>query len=198
MSLSRRTSTGDSSSSSLYDYVAGRLIAILPAFGLQQYLADILQSYQIIFEEQLCEAPRGALQQSSSLNYDGTPIQFALALGLDAVQLQFLGETGRPSLADAERVKAGRRSISSLSAVLQVEKQLEQVLDLIDRSCKVNTLDLNPDHGGIFWIGAGFSSDGKAALKIYINGKRGREVERWARFRQVRRPLRCFPKLARY
>jgi hypothetical protein len=151
-------------------------------FGLDQCSAVILQAYQIIFGEQL-RLPFGAtLPRTSSLNHDGTPIQFSLALGLDPVPLQFLGETGRPNLSDTERAKAGLRSISSLSALIGVDEQLELISELIDVSCRVNPLDLTPDHGGTFWIGAGFSSEGKAALKIYMNGKRGTELETWIRF----------------
>ena len=71
-----------------------------------------------------------------------------------------------------------------MSALLRVEKQLELVSELIDASCRVNPLDLHPDHGGTFWIGASFSSKGNAALKIYINGKKGTESESWSRFEE--------------
>jgi hypothetical protein len=181
MSTSFRTSI-DSSSASPYDHIAGHLNTLLPLFETERFSGNILQAYQIIFEDSLRLPPDAALAQSSRLNHDGTPIQFSLALGPDTVPLQFLGEAGRPNLSDAEREKVSRRSISLLSALLQVEKQLEQVSELIDTSCRVNPLDLNPDHGGTFWLGAGFSSKGNAALKIYINGKRGTESERWSRF----------------
>jgi hypothetical protein len=182
MPTSFRTSIRNGSSTSLYDHVAGRLNTILPMFGLERCSANILRAYEIIFEDSLRLPLGAALPQSSRLNYDGTPIQFALSLGPDTVPLQFLGEAGRPNLSDVERVKVSRRSISLLSGLLQVEKELELVSELIDMSCRVNSLDLNPDHGGTFWIGVGFSSKGKAALKLYINGKRGAENENWSRF----------------
>jgi hypothetical protein len=164
-----------------FDQFAVQLKKILPLFALDEYSAEILEAYQIISEgcSQLpCAA---ASPRSSSLNHDGNPIQLSLALGLDAVPFHFLADPRGFSVSGEEHVKAIRHTITALATLLRAEKQLALISDLIDTITQVNPLDLTPDHGGTFWIGAGFSSDWKAALKIYMNGKRGREIERWDR-----------------
>jgi hypothetical protein len=170
-----------------YEDVAEHLNTLVPMFGLEACSADVLCAYRIIFEGSLRRSPRTAWTRPSRLNHDGTPIQFSLVLGLDAAGLQFLGEVGESDLSETERISVSRRSMSSLSALLGVEKQLEMLSGLIDASCRVNPLEFNPDHGGTFWIGAGFSPKGNSALKIYINGKRGTERESWSRLGEFAR-----------
>ena len=181
MSPSIRQSVGDSTSMLVYDRVARHLNTILPAFHLEQYDARIFETYRLMFEESLRPPPKGASPAFSRINSDGTPIQFSLPMGLGTVPLQFLGEAGSLGLPDAARREVSRRKISSLAELLRVEKQLNLVSGLIDVSAGVNSLELTPDHGGTFWVGASFSPEGSEALKIYINGKGGSEIERWDR-----------------
>lgn len=167
--------------SSWYDLIAEQLQALLPRFGLERTSAHLYRAYELICSESLGPHPGAQAGRSSSLNHDGTPIQFALALGHGAAPLQFLSEAGDPELSNTDRREFVVSRVRTLSALLQLKGDLNFVGAVIDRAAAVSAHEADPDRGGTFWIGASFAPGGKRGLKIYINGKNGTENEQWAR-----------------
>lgn len=166
---------------SWYALVARQLQALIPKAGIEETSAQLYQAYELICQTSLrCPIEPGL--RSSRLNLDGTPIQFALALGHPTVPLQFLSEAGNPDMSHSEAREFIDETVRALSALLQLHGDLDSILDLIHRASAVDARDLDPDRGGNFWVGAGFASGGKSGVKIYINGKSGAPSERWAKF----------------
>ncbi|MGO8720700.1 MAG: hypothetical protein ACLQMO_16020 [Acidobacteriaceae bacterium] len=173
--------TRDRVESSWYELIAEQLQALVPKVGIEGSSAQLYQAYELICRASLgCPVEPGA--RSSSLNLDGTPIQFALALGRHTVPLQFLSEAGDPGLSSSEARKFIEETVRELSALLQLNGDLDPIFQLIQRASTVNAREVDPDRGGTFWVGAGFAAGGKSGVKIYINGKSGTESERWSRF----------------
>lgn len=167
--------------SSWYDLVSEQLQALMPRFGLERVSAQLYRAYDLICSESLGLHPGAQATRSSRLNHDGTPIQYALALGRGAVALQFLSEAGDPELSYTDRIEFVESRVRTLSALLQLKGDLDYVGALIDRTAAMNAHEADPDRGGTFWIGTSFAPGGKRGLKIYINGKNGTENEQWAR-----------------
>jgi hypothetical protein len=167
--------------SSWYELIAGQLHALIPKVGIEEASAQLYQAYELICRASLsCPVEPGT--RSSRLNLDGTPIQFALALGHPTVPLQFLSEAGDPGMSHTENRAFIEETVRALSALLQLRGDLDSILDLIRKASAVNAREIDPDRGGTFWVGAGFASGGKSGIKIYINGKSGAPSERWSKF----------------
>ncbi len=116
---------------SWYDCVAGQLDALIPRFGLASAWGRVHRAYDLICRASLDGHPVG-LMRSSRLNHDGTPIQFALALGQQPVALQFLSETGDPGSSCFESRKVIGETVRALFPLLQLQGDLESVLALVD------------------------------------------------------------------
>lgn len=167
--------------SSWYDLVSEQLQALIPRFGLERASARVHRAYELICSESLGLHPGAQATRSSTLNHDGTPIQYALALGHGVVPLQFLSEAGDPGLSYTDGREFIDSRVRELSALLRLKGDLGYIGALIDRSATVNAHEADPDRGGTFWIGASFAPGGKCGLKVYINGKNGTESEQWDR-----------------
>lgn len=166
---------------SWYELIAGQLQALIPKAGIEETSAQLYQAYELICRTSLgCPVEPGI--RSSRLNLDGTPIQFALALGHPTVPLQFLSEAGNPDMSRSEAREFIDQTVRALSALLHLNGDLDSVLHLIHRASAVDARNVDPDRGGNFWVGAGFASGGKSGVKIYINGKSGAPSERWSKF----------------
>lgn len=169
---------------SWYDLIGGQLQALIPKFGLGQASPQLYRAYELICRASLGGCPVAMATQSSTLNLDGTPIQFALALGHQTMPLQFLSEAGNPGQSYPETREFIEGTVRALSALLQLKGDIDSIVALIHRASRVNPREIDPDRGGTFWVGAGFAAEGKAGVKIYINGKSGAENERWFRFEE--------------
>ncbi|MGB8478337.1 MAG: hypothetical protein WCE63_05800 [Acidobacteriaceae bacterium] len=166
---------------SWYELVAGQLQALIPKVGIEAASPQLYQAYELICRTSLgCPVELGT--RSSRLNLDGTPIQFALALGHPTVPLQFLSEAGNPDMSHSEAREFIDDTVRALSRLLNLHGDLNSVLNLIHKASALDARDLDPDRGGNFWVGAGFASGGKSGVKIYINGKSGAPSERWSKF----------------
>jgi hypothetical protein len=166
---------------SWYQLIARQLHALIPKVGIEAASAQLYQAYELICRASLGYAVESGTR-SSRLNLDGTPIQFALALGHPTVPLQFLSEAGDPGLSHSESTEFVEETVRALSALLRLQGDLDSVLDLIRGASAVDAREIDPDRGGTFWVGAGFTSGGKSGIKIYINGKSGAPSERWSKF----------------
>jgi hypothetical protein len=164
-----------------YDFVADQLQALIPRFGIEQSSARLYRAYELICRESLglCQSARAT--RTSRLNHDGTPIQFALALGRHTAPLQFLSEAGNPSLCLTEMREFIKGRLGTLAALLQLKGDLDSIAALIDRVSAVNAHEADPDPGGMFWIGVSFAPGERFGLKLYINCKNGAENDQWER-----------------
>ena len=166
---------------SWYELVARQLQALIPKVGIEEASTQLYKAYELICRSALgCPVELGT--RSSRLNLDGTPIQFALALGHSSVPLQFLSEAGTPEMSNCEAGEFIGETLRALSALLHLRGDLDSVLALIRRAGTGDPRDIDPDRGGKFWVGAGFASGGKSGVKIYINGKSGPPAQRWSKF----------------
>ena len=149
--------------SSWYELVAGQLQALISKVGIEETSAQLYQAYELICRTSLdCAVEPGT--RSSRLNLDGTPIQFALALGHPTVPLQFLSESGNPDMSHSEAREFIDETVRALSALLHLRGDLDSIVDLIHRASVVDARGLDPDRGGNFWVGAGFASGGKSGV----------------------------------
>lgn len=174
---------------SWYDIVAAYIEALISKYGLEDASAQVYRAYELICRTSLNGDSAGSATRSSTLNHDGTPIQFALTLGLQAVPLQFLSEVGDPRLSPSESNELVEDTIRNLSALLRLRGDSDSVFDVIHRASAASAFDLAPDRGRTFWVGAGFTTGEKSTVKIYINGKSGPEKERWLRLENF---TKCF------
>jgi hypothetical protein len=168
--------------SSWYELIAGQLQELIPKFGLVQVSAQLYQAYELICRASLGDYPVELKTRSSRLNLDGTPIQFALALGHQDIPLQFLSEAGDQGLSYSETTAFIEAPVRELSGLLQLRGDLDSIFDLVRKASAAKARKMDPDRGGTFWLGAGFAAAGKSEVKIYINGKSGAENERWKKF----------------
>ena len=166
---------------SWYDLIAGQLQVLIPKFGLANTSVRLYRAYELICRASLGGHSAGLTTRSSTLNHDGTPIQFSLALGRQAPPLQFLSEAINPTLSCIETGEFLEETMRKLAALLQLDGDLDSVAAVIRRATAVNAYELDPDRGGTCWIGASFTPGGKSGIKIYINGKNGAENERWSK-----------------
>ena len=170
-----------SRSGSLFELVARQLSALISRFGLQEQRRQILAAYQAIGRESL-DYPSGARPKAASaINHDGTPFQYALTLGVPARILAFLGDVGPLHGRGAERMANNHRCLTDLAGWLATVDSLELVEELLDGLTDGGSCDLLEEPAGPFWISAGFAAGHAPRLKIYINGRWGKQADRWQR-----------------
>ena len=138
---------------------------------------QLYRAYELICRASLGGHSAGLTTRSSTLNHDGTPIQF-FSPGTQTPPLQFLSEAVKPTLSCIETGELLEATMRKLAALLQLDGDLDSVAAVIRRATAVNAYELDPDRGGTCWIGASFTPGGKSGIKIYINGKNGAENER--------------------
>jgi hypothetical protein len=166
----------------LFEGVRARLLRLVPRFGLSKRSGLILDSYDRICRESLWLTPGSQRPEGCRLNRDGTAIQFSLALSRGrAAALQFLGEAGAPALNDAARAAVGLRTISALSAMLDVETEAAELLNLLTEITPHHEDPLNGSGPGVYWIGVSFPQVGAPALTVYVNTRFGAEARAWER-----------------
>ena len=107
---------------SWYELIAGQLQALIPKVGIEAASAQLYQAYELICRTSLgCPVEPGT--RSSRLNLDGTPIQFALALGHPTVPLQFLSEAGNPDMSHSEARIFIDETVRALVSIAAIERR---------------------------------------------------------------------------
>jgi hypothetical protein len=168
-------------SGSLFDHVAGQLSALISRFGLQEQRRPILDAYEAIGRDSLAYPRRARPLAASAINHDGTPFQYALTLGVPSRMLAFLGEAGPLDGTGAQRMANNRRRLTDLARSLGTAPSLAAVEELLDALAPADNTVLLGEPAGAFWIGVGFALGRAPRLKIYINGRWGKEADRWQR-----------------
>ncbi len=169
---------------SFYDYVSGQLSILIPRFGLECSRIPIMQSFETICRECLAFPFDGRPPEFSTINQDGTPFQFALALGPLRPDLQFLSEVLIPGSFGVNRIRLSRERIRTLASYLDNQEAVSRVEDLLDEMAPETSPELLSDPAGAFWIGVSFAVDQRPRLRVYINTRWGSERGMWARFRR--------------
>lgn len=164
-----------------YAYISSQMAALIDQFNLDASRSQIMQTYSNICGDSLAFARERSHRLYSHINHDGTPIQYGVTIGSSHHTLQFLGEAGRPGITGAERILMNRECMSVVAQCLQAQEALSSVRPLFDVLAPETDVDLLADHGGAYWIGTAFTAGSEPHLRIYINGRWGKEGERWKR-----------------
>jgi hypothetical protein len=166
---------------SWYDLVAEQLQALTHTFGIEQTSVHLYQAYELICKDFFALHPGAPATRTSTLHHDGTPVQFMLTFGRPDLPKQSLRAAGDAGRSRTGRIEVIEKRLRKLSSMLQLKVDVDSIAALINRTAAMHARSASPDRGGTFWIGASFANEGKAGLKIYINGRSGAENERWAR-----------------
>jgi len=175
----------------LFDAVHGRLLSLIPRFGLAKSAPEILEAYRLICAESLSLPVGNQRPEMCRINRDGTAIQFSLALSRSRpAPLQFLGEAGLPGLNYAKRITRSLEAIHGVAGLLGVRDELGTISDLLQRMTPRDE-SASPEHGpGIYWIGVSFPIAGAPALTVYINSRLSAELGQWERMSEFTRYFR--------
>lgn len=116
----------------------------------------------------------------SSLNADGTPVQFALSLSKErSTALEFVGEAFGTSMDYTARREFGLDRMTRLAPIIGVEFELDAVRQHLGEVTDGSSAGDYEDPAGAFWIGASFGRNGARSMTIYVNARRGAEAGRW-------------------
>ncbi len=118
----------------------------------------------------------------SSLNIDGTPVQFALSLIQgQRPAFEFVGEAFRIGMGYAERYAFGLDSMTRLAAATGVKSEWHIVQSRVAAVGDNGPAGDCEDPAGAFWFGAAFEPAGPTSMTVYANVRRGPETARWDR-----------------
>lgn len=179
----RRREEAQGAPGSARAHVRTQLAALVEAFALEAQRPDILAVHDAIFRQSL-DFPLDARPPGASrLTEDGTPIQFATAVGAHRPSLRFVGDAGPLGAGGVRRMRRARAAIDEVAGILGVEAALDSIRTLLEALAPENARAVIADPAGAFWIGAAFAPEAAAQMRIYLNGTPGSEVQRRARMR---------------
>ncbi len=121
----------------------------------------------------------------SSLNADGSPVQFALSLAARRpTALEFVGEDAAGDY--AMRQALGIKHMEALAQAIGAQNELSSVRPWLEAVAGTGPAGDCEDPAGAFWIGASFDPRGGTAMTVYANARRGDEEGRWQRLTEPR------------
>jgi hypothetical protein len=166
---------------SAFVHVQAQLEALSAAFALDSQQQAIRAAFRAIFRRSL-GFPLGTYAPGRSrLNEDGTPIQFATAVGPRPAPLRFVGDVGPLEGGGSLRMRSAREAMEDVATIISAEAELEAIRPLLDELAPESDRACRDDPAGALWIGAAFAADAAPRMRIYVNGGWGSEPERWAR-----------------
>jgi hypothetical protein len=152
-----------------------RLTRLVQRLGVYEQSAEIRRCFDLVCKESWHPAAG-----RSSLNVDGTPVQFALSLSKGrSTALEFVGEAFGTSMDYPARREFGLERMTRLAQVIGVEFELDAVRQHLEEVTDGSTAGDYEDPAGAFWIGASFGRDDARSMTIYANARRGEEAARW-------------------
>lgn len=161
-----------------FDSVRHQLGALVGLFGLKDQQAAVDSAFDTTFRRSL-DFPLGARPPSRSrLNEDGSPIQFATALGEPVAGLRFVGDVLAGGASGADRHAAGLAAARDLAAQWQIADGFDEIAPLVETFAPVTEAALVRDRAGAFWLGAAFAAGKDPRLRLYLNGAWGTAVQR--------------------
>jgi len=168
---------------------SSRLSELIRRLGVHAQAADIHRCFQLICGKSL-QPDAGA----SSLNSDGTPLQFALSLGAGLPPaLEFVGEAFEADMSYAARRAFGLTAMSRVAFTLGLQSQFECLQPYLDRFAVSEPPGDGEDPAGAFWIGTSFEPSGARSMVIYANARHGEGSARWRRLAAFLRSVNGAP-----
>jgi hypothetical protein len=167
-----------------FDHVEAQLEELAAAFRLEAQAAAVRAVYRAIFRRSLGFAIGGRPAEPSRLNEDGTPIQFATAVGVRPAPLRMVGDPGPLDADGIPRMRAARAAIEEVAGIIGTEGELAGLRPLLAELAPPGDAALRDDRAGPFWIGAAFAPGVAARQRIYVNGGWGDRAARRARVRR--------------
>lgn len=164
-----------------FERVGGRLERLVELLELDSMRPVITRSYELLCSDSLGMPCDRRPPRASRLNADGTPFQFSLTLGRERPPLQFLTEIGTPGARTEHQLATCRQRLGDLSGLFGAQASLPYLSALLADMAPDDDPDLLGDEGGAVWLGAAFSRERGAQLKLYVNAKWGPQEDRWAR-----------------
>lgn len=172
-----------------------RFERLVRRFGVGERGAEIRGCFEFV-----CGESPWSGASRSSLNADGTPVQFALSLAAGrAAAFEFVGEAlvGNASLDYARgphmeheaRRALGLERMARLAEAIEARRELSAVLPRLEALSDGHPGDCE-DPAGAFWIGASFEPAGDASMTVYANARRGEAEGRWKRLAEFARETR--------
>ncbi|MEP6503229.1 MAG: hypothetical protein ABJD97_07870 [Betaproteobacteria bacterium] len=165
----------------LFDHVDAVLRAWSARLGLAAQSPLIASAFRGLCRESLALPAGRRPLQASRLNADGTPFQFALALGAGRPWLQFLAEAAPPGSHGAARLAAATHAMRHLAAVFGASAELARVRTWLAALAPPADAAVLADEAGALWLGAGFADGVGARMKVYVNARLGPVRTRWDR-----------------
>ncbi len=157
-----------------YKQAPDRLERLVRRFGVRERGEQIRRCFELVCGESL-RAGAGR----SSLNADGTPVQFALSLAAGRpTAFEFVGEA-LVGVEYEQRRAHGLECMRTLAAEIGAEREVRSVQTLMADIAGTGPAGDCEDPVGAFWIGAAFDPKGSAAMTVYANVRRGEEQGRW-------------------
>ena len=130
----------------------------------------------------VCSDSLRCLSTYSSLNADGTPVQFSLSLtSAGDSTLGFVGEAFRDGMEYSARLLVGLDRVRQLASNLGVVSDVCELERELEEMSNTTAAGDGEDPSGVLWLGAEFSARADASLIVYANARRGCECERWSR-----------------
>jgi len=152
-----------------------RLTRLVQRLGVDEQDAEIRRCFDLVCKESWLPGAGW-----SSLNVDGTPVQFALSLSKGrSTALEFVGEAFRRTMEYPARREFGLERITRVAQAIGVEFELDAVRHHLEEVTDGSTARDYEDPAGAFWIGASFGREGARSMTVYVNARRGPEASRW-------------------
>ena len=152
-----------------------RLTRLVQRLGVYEQDAEIRRCFDLVCKESWHPGAGW-----SSLNVDGTPVQFALSLSKGrSTALEFVGEAFRRTMEYPARREFGLERMTRLAQAIGVEFEFASVRQHLKEATDGSSAGDFEDPVGAFWIGASFGRDGARSMTIYANARRGAEAVRW-------------------
>lgn len=154
-----------------------RVTSLVRRLNVPRHEADIRRCLQLVCGESLRSGAGW-----SSLNIDGTPVQFALSsVKGQQPAFEFIGEAFRTGMDYAERRAFGLDSMTRLAEEIGVKAELDSVQSHLAAMANAAPAKDYEDPAGAFWLGASFEPRDPASMVMYANARRGTETARWHR-----------------
>jgi hypothetical protein len=161
--------------------VYGQFDTLAGGYALDPQREMLLAALNVVVRDSLFYPSRDGPPAPSRLNEDGTPIQFATALGTDRPGFRFVGDVGPLDGSGRDRQEAAQRAMGELAVIIGAEREFEDATGIVEAFAPSTARDLHRDPAGAFWLGADFSPGAFPRMRLYMNGSWGNAVQCWDR-----------------
>lgn len=164
----------------LGEKVRSHITELIPIFNLNPHSERILRVYEMLTRESLALDINAPIPKFSTINDDGVPFEFSVSVGGSNGGLRILTEIGVPGTSLPNRINMTILRLNDVLSYLELQNAAVQINSAFSTLFPDNSRDLIGWRGGA-WIAAGFMTDGRINLRIYINAADGDVNDRWLR-----------------